>query len=757
MKPLINVCLLCAIFFAAIQSYAAAPLTKNQLDQKVIEQMKERDRQYSTTWAKERESQIYESPFINLWDDLRNLKYDINVMKNFQFNQLTLGKIQNTHTLENNIEVSKISGTAQTLDHKNWQQWIQQKYQSGYQLEQCEFHHKEFKKSAGQPIKSKFNFKLHVTDQTKNKRYIIKGELHVAWTDEKQKRSGFKPDKIDATNLTIFSRTGSSVYKKTFSARKATAENSSLHIYDLNNDGYPDIIDPETNKIFWNKNGRKFSPQKILDKALPKVRACILSDFDNDGLTDLIITSEVATNKSDLAFIKGTKNGFDKKPRWLNLKYLEIVIPSCITTGDIDNDGDLDLWLTQYKAPYLNGQMPTPYFDANDGFPSYLLLNDGGANFTDNTLAAGLAAKQHRRTYSASFIDLDNDNDLDLVTINDFSGIDMYLNNGKGKFNDVTATNIDDRSIFGMSHCFGDFNNDNKLDIFATGMASTTARRLEKMGLGRQEYPLHNVMRMNLAYGNRTYLQQSPGKFKQPAFKDMLSRSGWSWGCAAHDFDNDGDLEIYIANGHLSLKSARDYCSQFWCLDIYSGSSKLDPVLSKTYTSIHNQSEKHGVSWNGFEKNNLFLNTNGNQFTNVSYLFGNSFENDSRCAVAADFNKDGKQDLFVSFIDNNDNETVDYHIFQNNLNTGNNWVGVRLSEQGSGNTPNGAKIKIASNGKTQIRQIVTGDSYQSQHPNICHFGLGKNKQVDYIEVKLQNGKTKRIENPAINKYHAVQF
>mgnify|MGYP003336824970 CR=1 FL=1 len=75
----------------------------------------------------------------------------------------------------------------------------------------------------------------------------------------------------------------------------------------------------------------------------------------------------------------------------------------------------------QYKLPYVAGQMPTPYYDANDGFPGYLLRNDGHGNFTDATAASGLASKRFRRSYSASFVDLDEDGDVDLVVVSDES------------------------------------------------------------------------------------------------------------------------------------------------------------------------------------------------------------------------------------------------------------------------------------------------------------------------------------------------
>jgi hypothetical protein len=134
--------------------------------------------------------------------------------------------------------------------------------------------------------------------------------------------------------------------------------------------------------------------------------------------------------------------------------------------GDVDGDGDLDLWIGQYKFLYFEGSMPTPFYDANDGYPAALLVNDGKGNFLDNTDAAGLSKKRNRRTFSSSLVDLDDDGDLDLMTVNDFCGVDAYLNDGGGKFADATDAMLDQRHLFGMGHCFADFNHDGLLDFY---------------------------------------------------------------------------------------------------------------------------------------------------------------------------------------------------------------------------------------------------------------------------------------------------
>ena len=94
---------------------------------------------------------------------------------------------------------------------------------------------------------------------------------------------------------------------------------------------------------------------------------------------------------------------------------------------------------------------------------------------------------------------------------------------------------------------------------------------------------------MKLGYGNRLFLGGDKGLSQAP-YNDLLARTGWSWGCTAFDFDNDGDEDLYIANGHLSRKSCKDYCTTFWRHDIYTGGSKEDPLLKTFFDELGGKS-----------------------------------------------------------------------------------------------------------------------------------------------------------------------
>ena len=179
-----------------------------------------------------------------------------------------------------------------------------------------------------------------------------------------------------------------------------------------------------------------------------------------------------------------------------------------MTAGDIDGDGDLDLFIGQYKQPYVKGQMPTPYYDANDGYPAYLFQNDGNGVFTDITEPAGLGQKRFRRSYGASFVDLNEDGENLICSSRVISPVLIFTKaTAMGCSRRLPMVGSINGHTFGMSHVFADFNTDGKLDFFSVGMSSTTGRRLELMGLGRDEHKHIDAMRSSMSYGNRLLLR----------------------------------------------------------------------------------------------------------------------------------------------------------------------------------------------------------------------------------------------------------
>ena len=711
-----------------------------------------------TIFRHEVDAQAYESAFVALWDRLRSTE-PFEVLRQFPFVRLEFPMLSEWEPLPlgvPGIRQASLDGETIPLDHPGYLARLNELEAAGWKIIQTEWHHSEFRPGKnGQAPQSVVSFEIHSANTGDDRRAVVKGQLEVTWTPHKT-NSGLRiPGTIRVRDTTITDYTGKPAFTELLEIdpKKVDAKLyprvSPLIVYDLNQDGLPEILLAGCNLVYWNQGGGRFQHEPMLrNPIMPLGEAGILSDFNGDGHVDF-----VSTGKEDglLRLWTGSAGGqFIARPSVCFQGRYEN--QHTMTAADIDLDGDLDLFVGQWKQPYLRGSMPTPYYDANDGYPDTLLLNNGTGQFTDGTEAAGLSAKRNRRTYSASFADLDGDHDLDLFTVCDFSGIDLYRNDGKGKFTDVTDQWVKQRHGFGMSHAVNDFDGDGVLDIYMVGMSSTTARRLDRLGLGREGFEKLDAMRAPMTYGNRLFLGGKAG-FRQPDYSGDVARTGWAWGCGSADFDNDGDMDLYVANGHLSGNSALDYCTRFWCHDVYTGTSKPNETLD-TFFSGTLQGLGSRYSWNGFEHNHLFLNRNRDGFSNAAFLLGAAFEFDARSVVLADVDVDGRPDLLVVQYDAQARQQRLF-VMRNRIETKGNWIGVHIPDR-PGRPANGATVQLHAGNRHEVRPLVTGDSFTAQHPATAHFGLGENQVVDKLVIRWPSGKTMTLPRPAVGRYHRLK-
>ena len=740
----------------------ADPLEIQTKVQSVLAKTEELDR---TVWAKEVEAQRYEEYFIRLWDQFRAASDKAAVLAGAPFESLSFGAAGEPVGHDWGVTVTRHDdkSPAATLDRGGWRALVAQLRDAGYQPTELEFHQSSFSHEAGQPARSVVATVVHLVNDRQGSRQVLRAKLEVEWADQSQLDGMYVPRAVKATEMTVSARQGPVAFERVAlpggSERGLPASEQAqfLLVYDLDGDGLSEILIPAQNLMFRNHGGWRFTTEELLPGGAEDVEGAVVADFDGDRLADLLCT------RNDKVYLaRGAAGGrfsAGAPAEAVTLKFKAQTV-TAMSAGDIDGDGDLDAWFGQYKKQYSGGQMPTPYYDANDGYPGALLVNDGAGRFTDVTEAAGLSAKRFRRTFAGSLVDLDADRDLDLLVNSDFAGLDVYYNDGTGKFTDVTEQVIDERHNFGMGHTFADFNLDGRLDMYTIGMSSTTARRLTQMGAGLKDFPEHQEKRPQMGYGNRLFLappasdgppSAAPARFEQPTYRDEVARTGWSWGSSAADFDNDGDPDIFIGNGLFSGTTCRDYCTTYWRRDIYLGNSNEDAVMKKLFDDSGMSPD---LSWNGFEHDVLFMNEGGQGFLNVSHLFGVAFEFDTRNAISDDFDGDGKVDLLV--VEKVMPRGRYVHLLKSAWPTPHNWVGVRLAESGPGLSPMGAEVRVLAAGRVQVSRIVTGDSFQGQHATARHFGIGPADRVDAIEVAWPNGEMTRVDGPAVNRWHVVR-
>jgi hypothetical protein len=725
-----------------------------------------------TVWKNEVLAQQFEKTFVKLSDDVRRADDKLAVLSRFPFESVRLPKAIATATkLILGIERQGFNpGDTFTLSHADWERRIGQLQKAGWSIVQCEWHQERFVPGTGtnDPI-SEFSFEIDGQKGESN-RFILRGVLRVQWP---QPVAGLAaPRQLQVSDLVLLEREGPPGFSNHLLLAPEPVDARSgvnmhpLIVSDINNDHHDDILLPGINKVLLNDGRANFTtvPLIVEDNFMTPNEVGLIADFNGDGRPDFITVPGTGPLARMLVLYSG--NGsvpFSSAPIpvWAaqrsSFAAYKLDAPSVITAGDIDRDGDLDLFVAQYKPPYVGGQVPTPYYDANDGYPSFLLLNDGKGNFELAPPQPGFAAKKYRRTLAASLVDLDGDGDLDLVTLNDFSGVDLFDNDGKGNFTDETAR-LDNRSLFAMAHAIADFNQDGRFDLLAIGMSIPTVRRLEAMRLQPAEFKDRTAFRKEMAYGNRLYLNQGHGeKWLEPPFGKELTRSGWAWGVAAEDFDNNGFLDIYVANGHVSGASIADYDSHYWTHDIYVGSSSSDRDTERYFNRALRSLNKGETSWNGYQHNAFFLDVATNDYLNVAFLMGIAHETDCRAVVSADFNEDGKPDLVVTaarWMGDPNHMRHELYVHLNQTETSNHWLGVRFPANAT-NSLIGTKLSVKSGGANYVAQVITGESFQSQRPTTIHFGLGAATSVETLTIIWPNGRSNVLGHPAIDRYHSI--
>ncbi|MDB2347682.1 CRTAC1 family protein [bacterium] len=718
--------------------------------QRILQERAQLDR---SVWKSEKLAQSYERAITRLWDDLRSSDSPSNVFKRIACDQWAYpSKATQDDDIGLGITRTRYSEAAfATVDRTGFASILDKHQSEGLKLVESEFHHTSFQPET---LSSTISFLLHL--ETPAKRLAVTGEALVIWNGEPDKDL-VRAKQIRVQSLKVLSGQKRQGFVKaaTFTPRKN--EFQSAHpvlLHDLDHDGDTEIIIPRWNRRYDNQLATKkptLADASFLTYWQPQEECGLIADITADGIVDYV----TVTKNSGLTLYKGASGGTFPTPGIPIFRHPRLLAPLAMTAGDIDRDGDLDLWITQYKPSYVGGQMPTPFYNANDGHPSFLLRNDDG-HFVDITEASGLAAKRFRRTYSTSFVDLDRDDHLDLLVVSDYAGLDVYRNQGNGTFTDISESFTPNR-LFGMAHSLADYNLDGELDLLAIGMSSSTARRLDSFDAGIKNRPDYQTNRAAMGYGNRMYLRQGEGFVESPQ-NAQIARTGWSWGVSAFDFENDGDRDLYIANGFRSGQSSKDYCTNYWCHDLYTGESKENPNLIPVFSQAMLELNQGLSSWNGFEHNHLKLNLAGEGFENVAFLFGASFEYDARVVLTEDFDRDGREDLLVSeypFVGRGFQSKV--HLYLNRLPLAadaSHWIEILLRPS-PGRSVIGALITLKTTKDAQIHAIVAGDSFLSQDAYTAHFGLGSQTKVDQVNVRWPGGDVSIFNDPEIDRVHVV--
>ncbi|MBT7535011.1 MAG: VCBS repeat-containing protein, partial [Verrucomicrobia bacterium] len=422
----------------------------------------------SASLAGEMMSESYGQWMEAIWDDVKSSKDKLGVFRKLEFISMQWGQWSDQRRIDHDIGLHDLQPSSKRWTPDEWRSWLEEIKSAGIELAQMQWRHVGFMAHDDRyssPV-SKFTFEFHAKRGEPATRWILRGGMNIIWYSSRKSNVFGGVKHIEVTEATLLQRDGLPPFEHVVAADVSPADQDlvlepNLQVLDLDGDFAPEIILSRINRVFWNQGSGRFRTGSLLEFPLAQFHQGIVADFSGNAFLDFL-----AVTTEGLALYEGDgKGAFAKAPRRQDLFNGQLINPFVLTSGDIDGDSDLDVWLGQYKVPYQDGQMPAPFFDANDGHPAFLLINEGNGTFSDATIEAGLESKRFRRTYSASLVDLDHDLDLDLAVVSDFSGVDFYRNDGSGHFEDVTRDWGGNRYGFGMAHLLGDWNLDQRLDL----------------------------------------------------------------------------------------------------------------------------------------------------------------------------------------------------------------------------------------------------------------------------------------------------
>ncbi len=699
-----------------------------------------------TVWADEVTAQRHEATFIDLWDRLRGADDPESVLARTPVGEIVLPELGAAEALTDGVTLRRGGALARTLDQAGWAGFVKGLHAAGWRVVQTEWHHRAFVPRPEDARQSKVAAELHLRHEN-GERAVVRTNLQVFWTP-RPRGLHYRPTRIEVRDLRLSRRRGPLPFETVKTIPMGDDAPKPVLLYDLNGDGLSEILLPWSNLLYVNQGGGRYAPRPLVETKLHLVVAGAVADVTGDGHPDLVVNARKGAGSALAIYFFAGAGGAGSFPGKAKLVFQppeEMRTVRAFAVGDYDKDGDLDLYFGQYRGAYNRGRMPVPFDDADNSGPAYLLRNEGDGTFTDATEAAGLSRYRSRYTHSASFVDTDGDGDLDLLTANDYAGIDLRLNQG-GRFR-LANDRMDQRHGFGMSHALADFDRDGRLDVFVTGMNSTTVKRLNRMGLAREGKADHVERRTAMTYGNHLLLGQADGRLLHDPHARDVAAAGWAWGSTATDWNTDGHPDLFIANGFMSRKTAKDYCTRYWSQDVYFDNT-MDQGAADLALSILIDEFESGVSWNGFEHNRLFTRLPGGGFYEAGWLFGLGSELDSRNALHDDIDGDGRPDLLVSEARHGH---LELRVMRNTRKARPRWIGAHLR----GRDPFGAQVTITTDAGPRTAVVVSGDSYVSQHAPTVHFGLGDVRGVSRLEVRWPNGQTTTLEAPKLGRYHVV--
>lgn len=424
---------------------------------------------------------------------------------------------------------------------------------------------------------------------------------------------------------------------------------------------------------------------------------------------------------------------------------------------DVNNDGLVDLFISNGKAGGQNNM---------------LYMNQGGGNFT--AVTDDPIVLDGKPSDGATFADCDNDGDLDAYVVNWYNEDNLfYTNDGLGNFTQVTNP-ISDSNGYSETAAWGDYDQDGWLDLYVTRSGPTTATKRNQLyhndaanaftkiltgdavtnaftsrsvnWIDLDEDGLLDIFVTNEGNSNTNenlYRNDGGGNFTRITTGDLLNDGGKTMSSSWADYDNDGDLDVYLANdGSNNALFRNDGNLVFTKMATDPVSNTNSHSFSSAWSDIDNDGDLDLFVTNSYNttaellRNFLYINNGDGTFTQNFTEAPAKDESWSYGCAFGDYDNDGFQDLAVATVAFNGVDAPDF-LYHNNGNN-NHWISIKLVGTSTNKSAIGTKIRIKAtiNGQTvwQLREISAQSSYCGQNDLRAHFGLGNATTVEEIRI-----------------------
>lgn len=488
-----------------------------------------------------------------------------------------------------------------------------------------------------------------------------------------------------------------------------------LDLYLVNGAATPgsDLTTVPRNALYENRDGRFVEVAEVAGVDDPGYgMGMCAGDYDADGRLDFLVTNYGA----DRLF--RNLGPVDGQVRFEEVAQQAGVASQGWGTGctfaDLDLDGDLDLYVANYvHFSYENnprcGDVTRNVWSycrpvVFKGQGDHLYINQGDGTFRQEAGLRGIVEGVDDRGFGVIASDLNKDGAPDLLVANDGTLNRFYVNDGKGFFTDQAlisglSSNRSGHPESGMGLALADVDGDDLQDLLVTNYSFET----------NTFYNNRSNNRGDLFFEDRT----DEVGLGAPSYLQV------SWGVAFLDFDNDGDLDVAVANGHVM-----DTIDQF----------------------------EDGIGYP--QPNLLFANDGSGHFRDVSEEAGAAFSvaKVSRALAVGDWNNDGRLDLLIT----NTNDTVD--LLENRLETPHHWIGFHLVGSADNPAAIGARVALDCAGeKVGVREVKSGGSLLAQHDVRLHFGLGECTGPVKADILWPDGQSQQEHFEVNDAYHQVRY